>query len=324
MHDVGGHHDSAAFDHWAGDDSADDDHTNRAGGAEPPPSQQTLVELVQFVATQNWSGGVLAQPDQACFDFEIARNSAAVREAVAELGDPGGDPFLWYSLDDNVRKAILGNYIDCLEGLDGARPMIALGTINTPEPGCVVDAWGTTVDRRFVVSSLAVGLQELPPDVLDKLTAGVLTCLAGRGVVEAGCSARARGVEQLHARGSGVHRGAADRPVRRRTVDSSSAADHSDSQLAAGPARRGRRRRVRGRGRPFELGRTNSGRQLHRPLLRRRGRVVGSRVRSSARRRSDRGRRCDGAILGLPRFCRTRGRDRRDVPAGCGRDAARR
>ena len=146
--------------------------------AEPPPSQQSLVELVQFVATQNWSGGVLAQPDQACFDFEIARNSAAVREAVAQLADPSGDPFLWYSLDDNVRKAIVGNYIDCLEGLGGARQMIALGTINTPEPGCVVDAWGTTVDRRFVVSSLAVGLQELPPDVLDKLTAGVLTCLA--------------------------------------------------------------------------------------------------------------------------------------------------
>jgi hypothetical protein len=146
--------------------------------AEPPPSQQTLVELVQFVATQNWSGGVLAQTDQACFDFEIARNSAAVREAAAQIADPANDPFLWYDLDDNVRKAIVGNYIDCMEGLDLARHMIALGTINTPEPGCVVDAWGTAVDRRFIVSSLAVGLQELPQDVLDELTAGVLTCLA--------------------------------------------------------------------------------------------------------------------------------------------------
>jgi hypothetical protein len=122
----------------------------------------------------------LLDTDAACFDTGIADSTLAVRVAAERLSSSVADPFLWYSLEPDVRTAISAVYIDCVEDLALLRAMIAMGTINTMDSGCIVEAWADDLDAAAITSSLAVGLEDLEPVRLESMVADVMGCWADR------------------------------------------------------------------------------------------------------------------------------------------------
>ena len=143
-----------------------------------PDTSSDLAESLGVVFSLALDGAVLPAPDSACFAAAIAATNPEVQGGAAEVA---ADPLAWWQIPPETRLHIMTAALDC--GPAGAvGNMLAISTINSIQSApCIGQAWTGVLTTEAIASSMSWGggLDDLPPDVVMRLVAGVMACMPG-------------------------------------------------------------------------------------------------------------------------------------------------
>jgi hypothetical protein len=155
--------------------------TSQAAGAKSPAapsgSAAQLIAALGPVLAESIGASAFPEPEATCLDAAL---DALQPEARAAVDSVVVDPTQFHLLFDDTAEQIASAYIGCVdEAVLAPSLTAATSRVGADDLPCVTAGWADSLTPVAIASSLAYGdgFDDLPPDVVDRMTLAAATCV---------------------------------------------------------------------------------------------------------------------------------------------------